>query len=890
MPPTAPLSEAIPAPLGPPARATRRLAPMLRAVLFPLIKAVLALALLGVLSVAGLIGWYARDLPRFDGLNDYQPKQVTRVHCADGSVCGEFFEERRTWLKKEQLPDRVKQAFISAEDAHFYEHGGVDYVAIVRAVVKNALHIGIRSGASTITQQVVKTFILGPERTLARKVREWVLAKRLEENLSKEEILELYVNQIYFGHQRYGVQEAARFYFGVDVTELTVGQAAMLGGIPQSPNRINPVTDMKAAKNRQTYVLRQMAKNGFITAEVAEAEIQKPIALAPPEAEPLGGYYLEEVRRSLEAKYGTDALLHGGLHVQIAMDPSRQRAAERAMDEGLRALDKRQGWRGPLAQLTHAGRPPTPVEQPAKPAPTHEEEDDSPEGAEKPEPAAAPVAPLAKSAEEVIAALHTALDPKLARGSVRSPGAWVGWDLGPATQAIADEGTAAVIRASRFRVLTRGIRLTGVVAALDSPAKGKALIDLGTAKALLSIDETKWARPWSPGKATAKPTTWQPVLQVGDLVEVELGELPQDRKQPLPAKLEQAPKVQGALVSIDPLTRDVVALVGGSDFALSSFDRATQAHRQPGSSFKPFVWAAALATQRYTPATLVNDAPMLVRDPSTGREWKPVNFERDVFDGPLSLRTALAESKNTIAVRLAEELGPEALIDMARRAGIASPIPSNLTIALGTAEVTPLEHANAYATLAAGGRRAEPRLLLQVTDAAGKQLERAEPAAFEETIPATVAFLTSSVMESVVQEGTAVRAKQLQRPLAGKTGTAQDHRDAWFCGYSPDLVTAVWVGFDDHDPLGGAETGAHAALPIWMGFMRSALEGKPPLEFTPPPGITQARVDPRSGKRMPDDVGGRLEWFIEGTVPEAIAPTNGQVAPDDFFLEGSGKR
>lgn len=886
-----------PAPAQPPAEP-----PPPRSMLARRLKQLLALAVLALLAaggaLAGVFVYFDRDLPKFDALTDYRPKQVSRVYCADGSVCGEFFHERRTVLSKEEIPELMKKAVISAEDAEFYKHGGLDYRHIVIALVKDALHVGIKSGASTITQQVVKTFLLTPERRLSRKVKEAILARRLEQNLSKEDILALYLNQIYFGHERYGIEEAAQYYFGHTARKLSLGEAALLAGLPQSPNRLNPITDPKAAKGRQTYVLQQMAKNGYITAAQAEAEIKRPIALAPRKPPYPGPYYLEEVRKQLEATYGAEKLYEGGLSIQIAMDPKLQRVADAAVDKGLRELDKRQGYRGPLARLSAAPSP-SDTAGPAPKPPTTDEEADSPEDDDndtraddgsrpngKPVPAAPAPARLPS-----IEALRALIGDRLEKGIPREPGARVVWDLSRLSPDIAARGLKSVATWARVRVLEPNIHVGGIVSSVDEKA-GTALVDLGGPVAQLRFEDMKWARPYNPGSRTARPQKISEVVAPGDVVLVELGEPPRDPKAPIPAKLDQDPEVQGALVAIDPGTRHVLAMVGGDDFNKSKFNRATQAKRQPGSSFKPYVWAAAFSTPKYTPATLVNDAPELIRDPWTGKEWKPVNFEKDSFDGPMTLRKALAESKNTVAVRLIEDLTPDPVIDMARRAGISSQIPHNLTIALGTAEVTPLEHANAYATFAANGKYADPVLLLKVSDRTGQVLE-SHTAQLRETIPAPVAFLTTAVMESVItdDDGTGRRAQLLNRPLSGKTGTAQEQRDAWFCGFSPDLVTVAWTGFDNHDRLGREETGAHAALPIWMDFMKAALEDRPVLDFAPPPGVIQVRIDPKTGLLAADDLSGRNEYFIDGSQPKLAAAPVGQVAnPNDLFFEDPGTK
>jgi penicillin-binding protein 1A len=841
----------------------------------------------GAAALAGLVLHYDHDLPKFDSLIDYRPKQVTRVYCSDGKPCGEFFHERRTVLKKEEIPQLMKQAVISAEDANFYTHDGLDYPHIAWALFRDVFHIGIRSGASTITQQVVKTFLVGSERKLSRKIKEAILARRLEKNLSKDDILSLYLNQIYFGQNRYGIEEASQFYFGHSARTLSLAEASILGGIPQSPNRLNPVSNITKAKWRQTYVLGQMARNGYITPAQAELEVKRPIALAAQSAPATGAYYLEDVRKGLEASYGEEVLYEGGLSVQIAMNPELQRAADLSVDKGLRELDKRQGYRGPLAKLAPAGSP-------APSATADDDDDDDAASPDDEEPAAgAPAKAPAKALPNATAAatldgLKQAMAERLGLAQARSATARIGWDLSRVTPEAVAKGLGAVALQARVRTLAGGARVGGAVVAVDD-AKNTAQVDLGSTLAELKLDDLKWARPFDPVKRTSRPAKVSQVLAVGDVVRVQLGDLPKDAKDPIAAQLDQDPLVQGALVSIDPLTRHVVALVGGDDFGKSAFNRATQAHRQPGSSFKPYAYAGALASGRFTLATQLNDAPYIVRDPWTGKEWKPVNFEKDSFEGPVSLRKALAISSNTVAVRIAEAIGPDAIIDMARRAGITAPIPQNLTIVLGTAEVTPLEHANAYTTFATGGKRADPLMVLKVTDRSGKTLEehKAEPV---ETMPPTVAYLITEMMRAVVQEGTGMSAQKLGRPVVGKTGTAQEQRDAWFCGFTPDLVTVAWVGFDNHDRLGHEETGAHAALPIWLTYMKAAEEGRPSVDFAPPPGIIQVRIEPRSGLLSADPGGGRLEYFVDGTQPKEMAPAGDNAAATDFFFTDPSRK
>jgi penicillin-binding protein 1A len=829
------------------------------------VKRLLVLAAVGVVLlvavVAGTYFYFARDLPSVESLRHYNPPQVSKVTCADGSICAEFYSERRTVIDANTLPAHVRNAFLAAEDAEFYHHDGLDYVGMIRAGIKAFLPGGHMTGASTITQQACRNILLSQERTLSRKIREWILSLRMEKALTKDEILNLYVNQIYFGHLRYGVEEAALYYFGKHAKDLTIGEAASVAGTVQSPERINPVTNMVRAKKRQVYVLHQLAKHGFLTTQQVQPWIDRPIELAPPPPKPVGPYYVEEIRKTLVDRYGDKMVRSGGLRVQIAMRPDLQKKADEAVRDGLELVDHRMGFKGPLgtmeaarfaalrplieARIEKAGRRKDQGELVADLAPlaTDEAPDASREGVEE----------ASSNPDEVDTA---SADEKVARKVALEP-------------------------------LHEGLRLGGYVTRVDDRT-GKAEVDLVGRTAQIAFGTIGWARKRGVNKWTPAPKHISDVLEPGMLVRVKILGTPA-APEPLPATLDQIPEVQGALVAIDPKTREVVAMTGGYDFRRSAFNRATQAHRQPGSSFKPFVYGAAMLSQRFTPISMLNDAPEPIRDPWTGKVWQPRNYERDGFAGPMSLTKALAESKNTIAVRLVEALQPDAPIDFARRAGIRSEIPKNFTLALGTGDVYPLEIANAYATLDALGKYAEPVTLKKVQDASGRVLEE-HHAAFEETIPPPAAYLVTHMLQAVVEdpEGTGRAVRVLERPVAAKTGTTSDCRDAWFDGYTPDMVAVAYVGFDDHKIIGRAETGARAALPIWLEFMKAAEDGKPVRDFDVPPGITQVRIDPRTGLLAGTAVPGRMEPFLDGTAPTALAPAPGQVTTDSFFLQDQG--
>ena len=816
-----------------------------------------ALLGLGLLLGVSAYLYFSRGLPSVEALRDYRPPQVTKVTCADGSVCAEYFLERRTLVDAATLPARVRDAFLAAEDADFYRHEGLDYLGMLRAGLK-ALRPGARlTGASTITQQACRNLLLTQERKVSRKIREWILTPRMERALSKDQILNLYLNQVNFGHSRYGIEEAALFYFGKHAAQLDVGEAAVLAGTLQQPARINPVTNLARAKARQAYVLEQMVKHGFLSEPEARAAQAKRLVLAPRPPPPVGPYYVEEIRRMLVARYGDQAVLGGGLRIQIAMDPRLQALADEALRDGLETLDRRMGYRGPLGTLD----------------------------------------------PQRFAALRPLLEQRIAEAGRRERENPLVADLAPlvAPPARPEEGEAAEADAEGAEAdapdedlsrrvslvpLTEGLRLAGLVTRVDDAAR-TAAIDLVGRQGVLSFSTVAWARPRGVGKWTPPPQKLSDVLAPGQVVRVRVLGLGGPQR-PVEVTLDQVPEVQGALTAIEPATRRVLALSGGYDFRLSPFNRATQAHRQPGSSFKPFLYAAALQSQRFTAVSVLNDAPEAVRDPYTGKVWKPQNYERTGFEGPMTLRQALTRSKNTVSVRLIEALTPATAIEFAHRAGIHSPLPDNLTLALGTGEVTQLEIANAYATFAAQGRYADPVLLLRVTTADGKVLEEHE-ASPQDAISPALAYLITSLMRSVVEEGTAAQVRELNRPAAGKTGTTNEYRDAWFDGYTGDLLASAWVGFDDHSSLGPGESGAKAALPVWLRFMKGATEGKPVRDFELPAGVELVRVDPTTGLLAGGRVPGRQEAFLEGTAPTSESPRPEEASPDRFLMEDPGK-
>ncbi len=850
----------------------------------------LTAALLGAAGTAGIFWHYGRDLPGFERLTDYAPPQVTKVYDRSGVQVAEFFTERRTVVGLEEIPKVMLQAMVSAEDGNFYQHSGLDYIGILRAFLVDLKEMRLAQGASTITQQVIKNMVLSPERSLARKVKEAILARRIEQNLTKDEILTLYLNHIYFGHGRYGIYEASTFYFGKEPHALTLGEAAMLAGLPQSPGRLSPLRNPKLAKRRQRYVLEQMARNGFVSREEAEREKARPIHAVGQEVRQTGKFYVESVRRSLLTRYDRKQLYEGGMRITLAMDAGQQAVAEAAVAKGLENLEKKRGLKASLRVLdmerAEALRTPFAelVAEAERKAQELKSADVLPEGILDDEGEAE-----GRGAKEGAAAASEASG--LNDGEVQEPAK--GWDFGrldaASLAALAPVSTkeeppeqngqdgevrppppapGAIAAKLKRCELVPGATLTAPLKSMDERA---LVFDLGLAQGRVDRQLLKWAGFKKKGAQLPAGGLYRVrVLEAHPKQPKKASKLTQEELDMVPLDLVPVPSVQAALVAIDPSTRLVTAIVGGYDFADSQFNRATQARRQPGSSFKPIVYGAALESGRFTLASILNDAPDIFRDRWTGKAWRPQNFERNVYEGPMGLREALSKSKNTISVRLIEAVEPEAVIDFARRAGIASPLPANLTLGLGTGEVTPLELANAYATLASGGKSAEPAMLLSVRSRDGNVLEQSGTVA-EEVISPGVAFLVTSLMESVIEEGTGRRARALRRPVAGKTGTASENRDAWFSGFTPDLVATVWVGRDDHKTIGRSGTGGAAALPIWVDFMKGALENVPPSDFVQPPEIIAVRIDPKSGRRivLPEDVeNGLPDYFIDRMNPD----------------------
>jgi penicillin-binding protein 1A len=754
-------------------------------------------AFAGVAGLVGLFAYYGSDpkLPKISKLDDFRPKQVTRVLDRTGTPIGELGLEKRTVVPYAAIPKVLVNAVVAAEDADYFNHEGIDYRGMLRAFVEDVLRGRRAQGGSTITQQVVKTMLLTPERTLRRKVQEIILARQLSQKLSKEEVLALYLNQIYYGHGRYGCEEAARYYFGKSVKDVNLAEASLLAGLPQSPERLSPRKHPDAAKTRQRYVLGQMAERGFIDRKTADKIAAEPIRLAK---EPLAsrGMATEVVDAVGRVLGDRGDAAEAGITVETTIDAHLQELARASLERGLEDFDARQGFRGPSAHLK--GKP------------------------------------LDKKHAE-LAAAH--------RKGVRD-----------------------------------GEVVEGLVTRVEEP--GKLFVDLGPSEGAVDLSlEPRYAKG-------PKPLATR--FSAGDVVRVRVAmDRPHTEGGPTPLELELGP--QAAMVVMDPRTRELLGVVGGYGFRPGGFNRAERAARQPGSSFKSIVYAAAVEEGKLTPATIIDDAPMPIGT------WKFDNFEKESFAGPIRARVALADSKNTVAVKVLNMIGIPAAQAAAARFGVTTPISADagLALALGVSEVKPIDMANVYATFASGGLEGPPVLLKKVG------AEALAPQPLQQVLKPEVAYVVTSMLRSVVEDGTArAAAPRLRRPAAGKTGTTNrpvvvkgktvgsETVDAWFIGYTPDLLAAVWVGFDEPHSLGRGATGATAALPIWIDFMTKALAGRPTKDFTPPPGVVIQRIDKKTGLLARPGVEENTmdEVFVQGTAPTEVAPAAGEESSADKLL------
>jgi len=776
------------------------------------------LFVVGVAAAAGLLWHFSKDLPDYSQLQDYEPPVMTRVHAADGSLLGEYARERRLYIPIQAVPKLVINAFLAAEDKNFYEHGGLDFTGIARAGIVYLQNFGSSrrpQGASTITQQVAKNFLLSNELSMSRKVKEALLALKIERTYSKDKILELYLNEIYLGLGAYGIAAASLVYFDKAVNELTIPEAAYLASLPKAPNNYHPFRQRERAIERRNWVIDRMAESGFVKVADADKAKHSPLGVTTKATSGhifAGEYFAEEVRRELYERYGEKKLYEGGLSVRTSLDPKLQVLARKVFTDGLVRYDEAQGWRGPVTKTDMSG------DWGAKLADVKSFSD---------------VAPwrLAVVLEVSDQSARIGLQPG------REPGGFVSKE-----------------------------RTVGI----------------------LPLEGMKWAK--TSGKPVGKVSQ---VLNVGDVVYVE------------PAKTEgqfvlhQIPEVSGAMVVEDPWTGRVLAMVGGFSFDQSQFNRATQALRQPGSSFKPFVYAAAL-DNGYTPSTIVLDAPLEIdQGPGVG-VWRPENYEGG-FNGPSTLRYGIEHSRNVMTVRLAQDIGMPLIAEYAKRFGVYDDLPPYLSFALGAGETTLLRMTTAYAMFDNGGRKIKPTLIDRIQDRYGhtvykhderecigcdakKWESQPEPSLVDrrqQVLDPMTAYQITSMMEGVVQRGTAAGAgfqKEVGKPVAGKTGTTNDEKDAWFIGFTPDVVVGVYMGYDKPRHLGRGATGGHLSAPIVKDFMKVALADKPSVPFRVPPGIKLVRVDLKTGTRAgPGTERAIVEAFKPGTAP-----------PDNYSVVGDG--
>lgn len=774
------------------------------------------LAIIGAgLGVWGLYH-YGRGLPDYRELAQYKPPTVTRVHAGDGRLLEEYATQRRVYVPVDAIPQRVKDAFLAAEDKHFYQHFGINPLALARAVVTNIRNIGTGRrliGASTITQQVAKNFLLTNETSLKRKIKEAILSLRIERAFSKDHILDLYVNEIFLGNRSYGVAAAALNYFNKSLDELTIAESAYLAALPKAPNNYHPVRRYAAALERRNWVIGRMREDGRITAQEAALAVKEPLRMATrTETERVTApFFAEEVRRELQDLYGEQGLYEGGLSVHTTVDPRLQAIAQRVLRRGLERYDRRHGWRGPLQRIDLGQNWRKTLQDMPVPAGVSTDE----------------------SAWELAVVLETD-SPKMARIGLRGGGV------------------------------------------------GKIV-----------MADLKWARPWRKDqKLGPRPDRPADVLRPGDVILVAA--LPDQSGPEKAFTLRQIPQVNGGLVAMNPHTGRVLAMSGGFSFDRSQFNRATQALRQPGSVIKPFIYLAAL-DNGYTPTSIVVDAPFALDQGVGLGKWKPKNYSKKFF-GPTRMRVGVEKSRNLMTVRLAQDIGMDTVARIVRRFGIDPNMDPVLSMALGAGETTLLRMTTAYAQLVNGGKQITPSFIDRIQDRYGTTVYRhdqrpchgCQPDLWDggpppelpdhrvQLIDPVTAYQMTSILEGVVQRGTGRTIRELGKPLAGKTGTTNESRDAWFVGFSPDLTVGIYIGFDTPVPLGQGEGGARVAAPVFKDFMRDALADIPSIPFRVPPGVRLVRINTKTGLlARTGDKEVILEAFKPGTVPSAQGEDSG---------------
>ncbi len=827
----------ITAPIKPPEQKRRRWRGgfMLRFVGF--LFAIGMIMFIAASAAVGYILWsVSKELPDYEVLANYQPPVMTRIHANDGQLIAEFAKERRIYVPINAIPEKLIQAFLAAEDKNFYQHGGLDLQGIMRAVILNAQNVvfgGSRRlvGASTITQQVAKNFLLTSDQTIERKLKEAILAIRIERSFTKEEILELYLNEIYFGLGAYGVAAASLIYWDKSLGELTLADSAYLAALPKAPNNYHPFRRTERAIERRNWVIDRMVENGFATQEEGEEAKAQPLRVDPRQKGArifAAEFFAEEVRRDLYTRYGEEQLYGGGLSVRTTLDPVLQAYAREALVDGLVAYDRRHGWRGPVQKIALDG------------------------------------------------------DWGATLGEIKIPEDIDPWRL------------AVVLQADK-KVATIGLRPLRESSGALKPGRDQGQI---------VYEEVKWARPvTSSGRLGGRPKAVTDTLAPGDVIFVA----PKKDKKTgkfvdAQWRLMQKPAVDGALVAMDPHTGRVLAIAGGFSFSESEFNRAVQARRQPGSSFKPLVYATAL-DNGYSPASVVLDAPFCLEAAAGRPRWCPENYSKK-FNGPSTLRLGIEKSRNLMTVRLAQDVGMPLISEYARRFGVYDNLLPVLSMSLGAGETTLMKMTTAYSMLVNGGKQVRWTLIDRIQDRYGRTLWRhdqreciecrsrgwdgqPEPIledARRQIIDPHTAYQITSMMEGVVQRGTARRVKKVGKPMGGKTGTTNDYKDAWFVGFGPDLAVGVFVGFDTPKSMGRGETGGSVASPIFRDFMISATAGQPAVPFRIPPGIKLIRINRKTGMRAgAGDKTAILEAFKPGTEPPGAYSVIGRTTDDRQF-------
>ena len=822
----------------------------------------LALLMFGVLSgaitFAGVIWHYSQGLPSVQSLAVYEPPVGTIITDEQGRQVGEFFKEQRYVVPFEEIPENLRNAFVSAEDAAFFQHSGLDFMGIARAMITNIKQGRMAQGASTITQQVARSFLLTREKKLARKIREAILSYRVENSFSKEHILYLYLNQIFLGHGAYGVQAAARLYFDKDVRELDLAECAIIAGLPQAPSNYSPNRNFKAAKARQRYVLNQMARRGYATQEEADASYEQALVFSKKRDKnlDLAPFYVEHVRRYLfdaakeaEELRETDPQawaahpyaglnpLRSALKVTIPIDLELQLVANKAVAEGVRRADKRIGWRGSPKNLAS----------------------DAERETEK--------AAIDRERTLALTPYHPAFE--VPKGAV----------------------PASILPPLQEGEITRGL--------ITELGKTWALLDVGSQRALLPVSEFTWCHNVNPevNFKYFKCRRLDDVLNVGDVVGVRIQKLGESWSKTLPRKhveretplarasMEQDPWPEASMMTMRTSDGAVLAMVGGSSFEGSEFNRAIQARRQVGSTFKPLVYSAALDNKKppFTPSSILVDAPIVeAMSGVEGKLWKPGNSGGDYL-GDTTFRRGLILSRNIVTLKICQAIGVKYALEYVTRFGFESPVDPNLASCLGASALTLREMVRAYSTFATLGTRVEPRFLTEVRDRHGELVESFGVETVPETMTAETAYVMVNLMQGVVTSGTARAALALEAPVAGKTGTTNSYRDAWFMGYTPEVVTGVWVGLDEFKSMGRGQYGGEVALPIWMDIMEHALQTYPPTEYERPTKIKRVRVDSLTGKLAREGSPGVMVPFLKGTEPKEEAPAQGAMDAADFL-------